>query len=396
MVRLAKGPSACCFVVCAVVVALAHDARGAVDVPTWEFSDQWEIRETFTIDLSDDDSALSLDVQLISSFRRIGVETRTGSAGGPQRVYVQEHLSGTVDADGSAEIGGTTVDLSFANGDLGGESWSRVSDLAWVHEDLVIEGDLVADFGLIFRGKVARVTLELTMDFVPPAEFYDFPIGEPGETWEVDVMLVLTGRLVVAFAPDIPFDLGDVDQPLDTMVPVQVTMTLGERESRGISRDAYRIDGGEVFTAWYAPEVRNAVEIQTNVFRFDGGGGLEEFTRVVLDAELRPNVGISDLQITPQPAQFGAPVVVTGQTTATTSVEARLDATGSLQTVESNGEGAFTIELTAPDHDDDTPASDDDGSHGIEVFVPAGELRLFKTLQLERPENAARDHWTLY
>ncbi len=275
--RLAKGPSVCCLAVCAVLVVRAHDARGAVDVPTWELSDLWDIQETFTIDLSEDDSTLNLDVELNSSFLRIGVETRTGSAGGPQRAYVQERLSGTVDADGSAEIGGATVNLSFENGELGGESWSRVSDLAWVHENLVIEGDLVADFSLIFRDKVARVTLELTMDFVPPAEFYDFPIGEPGETWRVDVMLVLTGCLVVAFAPDIPFDLEDVDQPLDAMVPVQVTMTLGGRESRGISSDTHRIDGGEVFTAWYAPELRNAVEIQTNLFRFDDGGGLEQW-----------------------------------------------------------------------------------------------------------------------
>ncbi|HOE96164.1 MAG TPA: hypothetical protein PK847_06210 [Candidatus Sumerlaeota bacterium] len=374
--------------VCCWLPTLALRAQ-PVDVPTWRVGDTWAVREELRAAFATETGTTELAGQADFLLRLGAIVERTSDWAGAHRCYVRQRQQGAVVGTGMTRLGTLDVTIHINNGQVTGETWNRVGDLALVRETITLAGELRADFLQLRNVLLGTMTYSMQMEFNPPLEMMDFPMATIGETWQVATELRQSGRLTIDFVDNL-FGLEDVDDPFEVILSREGTARLLGLETRGGRLNTRHVQAAGVFEAWWSPALAEAVEYQLAPVAFEGGG-LNEYTRSVLSASLQQSTAIGEPTFTPARPARGQPFTVEGTAPASSAVTARL--AGAQATVNSNGAGRYSLTLPSPSTDDATPASDDVGSFGVEIT--SGLARRVKTVQLQMPQTSAGG-WTAY
>jgi hypothetical protein len=383
------------------LVLLAATTAPAADVPTWQVGDWWDVAQTFNLDFGTSD-ALDLAINMaIEQAYRLTVDEiadRTTSAAGTVRIYRRTRTSGTVTGTGQAMLGEIPIDVRWQPGGTSiGEEWIAVGDLANVREHFELSGTLEAR--VIFWLEAASVSVSLTFDLGPPLERPDFPVLLPDEQWQTTVTQRISGFIRVAWDPDFPLwpdgtPPEDLDFPIDMTGSNGVTYRFAGREPRGDFPDTWRIDMEPVGSFWYAPEAKDFIETAPEDLLGDNEY-FGNFQTVVTAYNVASDVLLDVVEFIPENPERGSWVQLLGETEPNTPVEATLLANGSTASTVSDATGAFALDLQCPGGDDNTPATDDAGSFGIEM-VADGVGRKVVTVQLGWPPTRAHRTWELY
>ena len=391
------------FSILVVLFASTAVADADVDIPTWEFNDRWTVTDTFTVAFEIETIRVEMDVQLDYSLIMIATGNRTPSGRPSERVYVRERFNGIVTGQGQATVDTISLPLALrpkaGGASLEGENWTRISDLALVRDAFEIEGSLFGTVPIFGEILIGDISLDLSVEFHPAAEFIDFPIGNSPEHWSLDQEVALIGSVDVVMNPNNGLGLDDVHESIDGVVSRQLNLgTAGTRvdSTLGVLN---LITGGDLFSAAYSAEAKDLAEMDTDLFSaVQESGGLMDFRRRITGKTLRENAKIESVTIEPATVPQGGTFTVRGRTLGGLPVRARIDRTGATANTVSANNGAFSMELPAPPMDDDTPSDDDAGSYGVEVDAPQSQTpyRRVRTVRLQRVENSTSDRWTLY
>jgi len=195
----------------------------------------------------------------------------------------------------------------------------------------------------------------------------------------------------VAWGGETPDDL---HQQLGNIVDHWLDFVFAGRVAQGSYAQTCELDADPLVTAYFEPSIKEYARYETSLFDFGDFGGLRNFNRRVTGYHLNRDAAMESLAFTPLRPRRGDVVSLGGATAASTLVSARIG-NRSLGSVVSDAQGAFALTFTAPWNDDDSPASEDGGSFGVEVEA-SGVGRSVLTLQLDRARNAANPLWVLY
>lgn len=372
----------------------------AVDVPTWQVGDWWDVSRTFGLDVS---TTISVDVEANlateETYRLTVVEIadRQTTGGGVVRVYRRTRSDGGLTGGAEVTISGIPLDVRWRHGTSSGEEWVAVDDLSRIHEQFSLNADLQADVILAWVD-IATVALDVTLDTTPKLEMADFPIETVGEQWATVINQHVHGRLLITWDSGFPWPSGapeDIDLPFDVSGPVAFAFRYAGREPRGGFAETYHIEPFPWNGLWYEPSIKEFAEMAMGTLELGTDLRLDGLSSWVTSAGLAPDPMLEVLGFTPERPARGGWVGLSGSTLDITTVTATILGEGlSGQTV-AFPTGRFELRLQCPDHDDLTPSTDDAGSFGIEV-VAEGIGRKVATVQLDLTSTRTDRRWNLY
>ncbi len=322
------------------------------EIVSWRVGDEWrydvELDAVKLVDESPDLAGSYLNI-LRGDARMWVAEASLYNDSGEVFPAYRVEITASVDGDGSFPEPNTGI---FASGTLyvtyGETRWVRTSDLAILErtqsmhlmfDAFGIWEEVIADFNQVH-------------DYTPAQEAHDFPIGV-GEQWNTasDHSEVYSGAS------------GPVDLPAgveeEELIIVYNVVELGESPPSGFGcEDAFRIDWnnteGEILERhWWCPAVRNDVYWWTDDIAMDGVDGEFWLTSYTPASQVRHTIGLD---------RTSSPLKQTVNVT-TSDASATLWYHG--QRIEFNG--SSSMELNIGNRMDNTPTSEDWGTHGIVV-----------------------------
>jgi len=373
----------------------------AVDVPTWSVNDAWSMERTFDVDAA---VSASLTIRVSSSetsrLSVVEIGDRTTTQAGTVRVYRRVRSNGALTGSGTATIEGVPLRLRWKPGSTtAGEEWLAVGDLAMVHDELRVHAEIQAQV-LILWLTIATVDLDWATDSGPPRETYDFPLTTVGEQWRTSVTEQVYGRVQVAFNHALAAQLGitlpdDIDLPFEYRRPRIDFSRYTGTEPRGSYPATHHIVAPTSVSIWYEPSIKDAAASMLPELELTSGTKISNLSARITSATLAPEANVAVTGFTPPRPSHGSAPQLTGTTAPGTTVTATIVGEGIEAQGRADDEGRFEIQLTAPDHDDQSPASDDAGSFGVEMLAQ-GVGRKVATLQVERSLATIRGRWSLY
>ena len=380
-------------------IALMGSLATAVDIPTWQVGDSWDFTESFDVEASypEEDIQVTLETDMQYTLDVESIGDRTSDHAGMHRVYARVRSDGMLSGDGEGKLGDITLNLRWKeDSTVDGEVWTRVSDLALVRERFVVDAGIEAQVFFAWVD-VADITLTIDVEFDPPLEIADFPIDRTDETWSLPVSMSWSGAFDVAFGDAASWGgepVEDLNDVFGGLVDHLLDFVFTGLADAGSFDHAYRLVADPLLTAFYEPSIEEFARYETDLFDFGDFGGLRNFTRRVTDYHLQSDAAFDSLVFIPSRPLQGDSVTLNGLTDASTLVSARIG-NRALGSAMSDAQGAFALTFTAPGSDDDSPASEDDGSFGVELEA-SGVGRSVVTLQLDPRRSAVNPLWTLY
>jgi subtilase family serine protease len=367
----------------AVIVRSADDgvvihAGNQAEVPTWEIGDWWDYELGGSVDM------MGLTATATGNIRFDVTEIMTQVIGPTTFQLYNLSISGSFTGTGSGTVQGVDVDVTVSSATLGGYWWVERGDLAVLRDN-----ETVAASGTVttILGTFPMVLdAEITNTYTPPREDYDFPM-EVGDQWDLNTFMVTTGY--VYYFIDIPLfpiedtiDLGNVNNLIGTSFcnfQSMISVPAG-------TFDSYEATLGATDERWYSESVGYMVKWENH-----GGFGLFGDLWVNLTAYNRvAPVVIVDEYLVPDRVNPGGNVTVNGNSTAPqfSTVNVKIPATGDLWTGFTDSAGSYSVNITAPLINDNTPTLTDVGSHGVLVEIIDGPNTGYavRTLTLVLPD----------
>ncbi len=282
-----------------------------------------------------------------------------------------------------------TVRFTLASGTIAGYAWTDRGDLAAVRANQTIWANGTAQTPLGARPLTMHG--ETTVVNRPPEEDLDFPIAV-GDAWRVATTVNTTGFVRVTVRPT-PFPDVTIVQPLDGNTPTDMRAWAnftGPATVPAGTFDAFLVHssapGGVSADRWYAPNASNYVRLESHEVT-----GPTRYTHTWTNLTRYSLIAPARLTVTLVPDKVGpgAPFEVRGTSTsiaATVRIVVPWTNTTAVTTVDALG--AYTVTVSAPVTDDDTPANTDIGSHGVLVEASSGLWQGFNasTVTLLRPD----------
>jgi hypothetical protein len=386
-----------------ILFCLCTGIARAVDIPTWQVNDWWDLTRTFDVTLVASQSlSMSMVTTETARLTVTDIGDRTTTEAGIVRAYRRLRTNGAISGRGTVTASGVPINVRWKPGGStsAGEDWVAVGDLGSVREHFTMNAVLQAQVIIVWL-TLATITLDMTTDSGPGSEALDFPIQTVGEQWRSSATQHLYGRATIAFNASFPLWPGgvppdDIDMPFDQTVRTASVRHFAGIESHGGIATTYRVEALTSATLWYAPNLEEIAEAALDDIEFTTGSHLRNVKSLITAASLAPDPTTFSARIAwPARVEWGDRFQVLGTTVKGTTVSATIvDEAASAQTVSSARDGRFELWLTAPAHNDHSPASDDQGSFGIE-FAIQNVGRKVMTLQVYRPASRA-GRWPLY
>jgi subtilase family serine protease len=341
---------------------LVH-AGNQAEVPTWEIGDWWEYELGGGVD------AMGMVVSATGTIRFDVTELMTQNVGGTDYLLYNLTISGSFTGSGSGNVQGVDVDVTITSGTLGGFWWVERGDLA-----VVVDNETVAATGGVDTplGGPFPFTLDAMIGntYSPSREDFDFPM-EVGDQWDLSTLMTTTGYLY--YFVDIPFFPIEDTVPLDATSPLIGTSVCSQQTPIAVPAgtfDSFDASVGVTDERWYSESVGYMVKWESH-----GGFGmfgdiwvnLTSFNRAIPIMSL-------DEYLVPVKVNPGGNVTVNGNSSAPqfSTVNIKIPATGDLWTGLTDGTGSYSVNITAPSVNDNTPTLTDVGSHGVLVEIIGG------------------------
>jgi hypothetical protein len=366
-----------------VIVRSANDdpvvfAGNQAEVPTWQIGDSWDYELGGAVDL------MGMTATATGNIRFDVTETLTHIIGPDTYQLYNLSISGSFTGSGSGNVQGVDVDVVVTSATLGGYWWVERGDLA-----VLVDNETVSASGTVtmFLGTFPMtLNAEMTNIYSPSREDYDFPM-EVGDLWDLNTFMVTTGY--VYYFIDIPLFPMEDTIPLNGASPLTGTSVCSQQTSVSVpagSFDSFDASLGVTDERWYSETVGYMVKWENH-----GGFGMFGDVWVNLTAYNRViQVMTVDEYLVPDRVNPGGNVTVTGNSTAppTSSVTVEILATGVSWTGFTDGSGSYSVNITAPLINDNTPTLTDVGSHGVLVEIMDGGLIgiAIRTLTLVQPD----------
>ena len=374
------------------------------DVPSWQIDDRWVYETQFDV------TGLLSQVNVPAS-----VNTLTGDTS--EKVIDitfhelddgTQHLVYLVEWEGDYTSGnnGATLDGTSGRLDVGydGEDIIRVSDLATISSSYTLLVEF-APWNLgIFGQELADMTI--LNEYSPPLEKRDFPLAL-GEAWYVETVQEVDGSGDSDY-----FDVDEIDQLGAENYSFQVSSEgTPTEDTETISYsgcdDSFKINqwnesGVNTGFEWYCPAVRG--KAWSNVYISLGleiDWLLKEYHPAnSSSASATSNPGTRDIRIDVDP-QFpavlpGAEETIWGNYSwnggpnPNTNLQARWEIDGGIWNINTDSNGNSFHQLSVGSDDDDSPSTDDMGSHGFIIWDPVQKIVGARTIILD-PDVVAID-----
>ncbi|MEW5761143.1 MAG: CARDB domain-containing protein, partial [Candidatus Thermoplasmatota archaeon] len=302
----------------------------------WSIGSYWEYKITLTYD---EETGLS-EVEENLKYTVIGI----------REDRYELNITGTVTGYGTLlAFGGVPLPYSV-EGNIYGSIFYRLSDLAILEKNTIITGN--ATIALIFKSDYLRIT---NVSYSPPYEDYDFPLFN-NEPWSLKTTIKISGKLVVEDYTDQNFSYDKVKKYNFLCTGIQTKrIGLGNFSTYAI---AFNTSDEEKGSKYYSSEVKNIV--------YESIEGRED-VELLSYSLAEQNVEI-DEKIEPMVVEKGGSITVYGSAKADNKPLSNTDLIiricGSTWKTKTNQEGTYSIKLSLPSNQDDTP-SNDFASHGV-------------------------------
>jgi subtilase family serine protease len=367
----------------AVIVRSSNDdtvvlAGNQAEVPTWQVGDWWDYELGGAVDM------MGMTATATGTIRFDVTETLTHVIGPKTYQLYNLSISGSFTGSGSGVVQGVDVDVDVTSATLGGYWWVERGDLA-----VVLDNETVTATGTATAFSLTvpmTLNAEITNTYSPSREDYDFPM-EVGDQWDLDTFMVTAGYVyyfidVPLFPIEDTIDLGNVNNLVGTSFcnfRSLISVPAG-------TFDSFDASLGATDERWYSETVGYMVKWENH-----GGFGLFGDIWVNLTAYNRvTQVMTVDEFLVPDRVNPGGNVTVEGNSTAppTSGVRVEILATGATWTGFTDSTGSYSVNITAPLINDNTPTLTDVGSHGILVEIVDGGLIgiATRTLTLVQPD----------
>ena len=396
------------FLVVVVLYGPASFAAG-IDVPTWQIGDAWDYEDALTLVSERADMQLNFAVKETYTSTVAEILSEPTAQGGVEKIYRLPRSNGHLSGSGTVQFptygSPLNIRLAATGSSDTGESTRLVSDLSQRAFEAHMKGDIEVQFLSVWT-KVATIQLDMLTNYLVPGEEMDFPLETVGETWALHTTLDSTITLDVKFDPAFPYwallggKPNDIHNNTHDVRPLDVTYTYAGPAAITGWPDAVRFGLTGFETDWYSPMAEDCVRRELpGVMDPVEHVGFKDAVRRILAARLQPDPNIRSFAIGTVPAYQGQIFQVKGKATVGAQVTGTLlgeggAAAGQIVTATVRTNGYFYLYLTAPNHDDRTPASADQGSFGVEVNVAGMGRKMITVQTLKR--SAARSHWQAY
>ena len=374
------------------------------DVPSWQIDDEWVYDTNFDV------TGLLSQVTVPASVSTLTGETSEKVVDITFHVLDDgtQHLVYLVKWDGDYTSGNNGASLDGNTGRLDieyeGEDIIRVSDLATISSSysLLVE---FAPWNLgIFSQELADMTI--LNEYSPPLESRDFPLSL-GEAWYVETMQVVDGSGDSEY-----FEVDEIDQNGAENYSFQVSSEgTPSEDSQSISYtgcdDSYKINqwnesGVNTGFEWYCPAVRGKAWSNTYIsLGLEIDWLLKEYNPANSSSVIAgSNPGTRDIRIDVDP-QFpaalpGAHEIIWGNYSwnggpnPNTNLQARWEIDDGVWNINTDSSGNSFHNLSVGSYDDDSPSTDDMGSHGFIIWDPIQKIVGVRTIILD-PDVVAID-----
>ena len=335
-----------------------------IDIPTWKIGDKWNYNGY--LDMVDFivDSGVNTDLQTLtgtleSTVTDIYITTVDNSS---SLVYKVES-EGYYEAN-NINLDGQPGDLEV---DMDTTSIIRVSDLATVSQEAIVDIDFCRDFWWTCIN-IDVGYLEVDQNYSPPLEGYDFPISV-GESWSQDYTTTTT------YSGSSDY----VDIPENT---VSQSTANYEVVSQGFSGVSYascttsynisstNVDGEDTGYKWFCPAIRGDVKMETiESLGFSAVHSLSSYQAVSRQKVINIDV---EFPLSPIDSEISAWINVSnnnGNPLANEQLQFRYEIKGDIQTIVTASNGSAHVTFNTGNYADDSDSGNDLGSHGILAWI---------------------------
>jgi len=374
------------------------------DVPNWQIDDKWVYETQFDVTGLLSQVTVPASVSTLTgdtTERVIDITFQELDDGTQHLVYLVKSEGDYTSGNNGATLDGTSgrLDIEFE-----GEDIIRVSDLATISSSfsLLVE---FAPYNLgIFSLELADMTI--LNEYSPPLESRDFPLAL-GEAWYVETMQKVEGSGDSDY-----FDVDEIDQSGAENYSFQVSAEGTPAEDTEAIKysgcdDSFKINqwnesGVNTGFEWYCPAVRGKAWSNTYIpIGLEIDRLLKEYHPANSSSvSSTSNPGTRDIRIDVDP-QF--PAVLPGAQeriwgnyswnggpNPNTNLQARWEIDAGVWNINTDSSGYSFHDLSVGSYDDDSPSTDDMGSHGFIIWDPVQKIVGARTIILD-PDVVAID-----
>jgi hypothetical protein len=374
------------------------------DVPSWQIDDKWIYETQFDVTGLLSQVSVPASVSTLTgdtSERVIDITFHELEDGTQHLVYLVKSEGDYTSGNNGATLDGTSGRLDI---EYDGEDIIRVSDLATISSSF----SLLVEFAPYNLGFLSLELADMTIlnEYTPPLESRDFPLAL-GEAWYVETMQVVEGSGDSDY-----FDVDEIDQSSAENYSFQVSSEGTPTEDTETIKytgcdDSFKINqwnesGVNTGFEWYCPAVRGKAWSNTYIsLGLEIDRLLKEYHPANSSSvSSTSNPGTRDIRIDVDP-QFpavlpGAQEKIWGNYSwnggpnPNTNLQARWEIGAGVWNINTDSSGNSFHDLSVGSYDDDSPSTDDMGSHGFIIWDPVQKIVGTRTIILD-PDVVAID-----